>query len=61
MGTDIYKADTYSILKSPQNMVHLDDIILPLQSMKRNAVNYELIDYEQAESKVEDVISNHKR
>ncbi|MBE6148401.1 MAG: hypothetical protein E7167_02780 [Firmicutes bacterium] len=60
-GTNIFRADNYSIIHHPTDMIHLDDVILPLQNMKRNAVDYELLDQELAEAKVEDVLSKHKR
>lgn len=61
IGTNIYKTDNYKIINSLEGTIHLDDIILPLQSRKRNQVNYELLNQELAEIKSESVISRHKR
>lgn len=61
IGTNIYKTDNYKIINSLEGTIHLDDIILPLQSRKRNQVNYELLDQELAEIKSDSVISRHKR
>lgn len=61
IGTNIYKTDDYKIINSLEGTIHLDDIILPLQSRKRNQVNYELLDQELAEIKSDSVISRHKR
>lgn len=60
-GTNIYKTDNYEVIHNSDNIILLDSVILPLQSRKRNQVNYELINRELAEGKSEDVISRHRR
>lgn len=59
--TNIFKTDNYKIVHSKEGMIHLDNIILPLQSQKRTKVDYELRDQMLAELKSEEVISRHKR
>lgn len=61
MGTNIYKSDNYQIIHDDEGMFRLDDIILPIQSRKRNQVNYELLDLDLAEDKMNTVMSRHKR
>lgn len=61
IGTNIYKSDNYEIIHSDAGIMHLDDIILPLQDRKRNQVKYELLDLDLAESKTNTIISRHKR
>ncbi len=59
--TNIYQTDNYKIINSLEGMIHLDNIILPLQSRKRTQVDYELQEKELAETKSETVISRHTR
>lgn len=61
MGTNIYKTDNYKIIHSPEGIIHLDNIILPLQSRKRNQIQYELLNQELAELKADTVISRHRK
>lgn len=61
MGTNIYKTDNYKIIHSPEGIIHLDNIILPLQNRKRDKIQYELLNQELAELKTDSVISRHKR
>lgn len=61
MSTNIYKEDNYEIVHEPKNITILDNIILPLQSRKRNQVNYELLDQNLAETKTLNVLSRHKK
>jgi len=60
-GTNIYKTDNYEIIHAPQGMTHLDDVIIPLQNMSRNAVNYELLNPKLAEDKTIEVLNRHRR
>jgi len=59
--TNVYKTDNYEIIHNTEGFILLDNIILPLQSRKRNQVHYELLDYELAETKVDTVINKHKK
>lgn len=61
MGTNVYKTDNYDIVHSQDGIILLDDVIVPLQDMKKNPVQYELLDQELAETKSESIISSHKR
>lgn len=61
MGTNVYKMDNYQIIHSLEGTIHLDDVILPLQSRKRSQVKYELLNQELAELKSDLVISRHRR
>ena len=61
MNTNIYKADNYEIIHSDDDMILLDKIIMPLQSMKRNQVNYQLFDEDLAKVKTKNTISCHTR
>lgn len=59
--TNVFKTDNYKIAHSKEGIIHLDDIILPLQSRRKNQVDYELLDKTLAETKSENVISRHTR
>ena len=59
--TNIFKSDNYAIVHDPKSVIILDDVILPLQGMKRNPAKYELIYQEIASQKVETVLNRHKR
>lgn len=59
--TNIYKNDNYEIVHNRDGIIPLDEVILPLQSMKRNQVKYDLLDFTKAEEKVRKVILHHKR
>lgn len=61
IGTNIFKHDNYEIIHSKDGIILLDNIILPLQGMKKNPANYELLDYALAEDKVETTISKHSK
>ena len=61
MATNIYKTDNYQIVHDKNGIILLDDVIVPLQSMKRNQVKYELFDLSLAENKTRTVINRHKR
>lgn len=59
--TKIYKNDNYIITHSLEGLIHLDNIILPLQNQKKKQVEYELINKELAEQKSEEIITKHRR
>ncbi len=61
MRTNIYKMDNYKIIHSPEGIIHLDNVILPLQGRKKSQVQYELLNQELAELKADSVISRHRR
>lgn len=61
IGTNIYQHDNYEIIHNSDGIIKLDDIILPLQNMRRNPINYELLDFLKAQEKIETVISRHTR
>ena len=58
---NVYKEDNYSIIHSKEGVIELDDIILPLQGIKKNHVDYELLDFLLAEERVTSTIGNHRR
>jgi len=59
--TNIFKMDNYEIIHNQNNVIHLDDVILPLQNRRRNPISYELLDQEQAKTKVKTIITCHRR
>ena len=61
IGTNVYKTDNYHIIHSKDNVILLDNIILPLQNAKKNQVNYEMLDKELGESKTKTILYRHKR
>ena len=61
LGTNIYKSDNYEIIHSLDNVIYLDDVIMPLQGMKKNQVPYWLLDYERANVKVKSIFKKHKK
>ena len=61
LGTNIYKSDNYEIIHSLDNVIYLDDVIMPLQGMKKNQVPYWLLDYDKANVKVKSIFNKHKK
>jgi ribosomal protein S18 acetylase RimI-like enzyme len=61
VGTNVFQRDNYEIVHSREGIITLDDVIVPLQSMKKNLVEYELLDYDLAGEKTRAVMSSHKR
>ena len=59
--TNIFKTDNYKIVDSKENIITLDDVIIPFQNMSKSNVYYELIDRFICEDKVNKVINRHKR
>ena len=60
-NTNIFKTDNYQIANSTDNLTILDQVIMPLQNASRNPVNYELLDKQTADEKVNMVLSRHKK
>ena len=60
-GTKIYATDNYEIISSLDGVTHLDDVIMPLQDLRRKKVSYDLVDFEKANEKVERVLKKHKK
>lgn len=61
IGTNVYKNDNYKIVHEKNDIILLDKVILPLQSMKRNQIDYELLNQDLAEIKTEVTLSRHKK
>lgn len=62
VGTNIFKTDNYEIIhKLTPNMVVLDNVILPLQNMSLNPVEYSLQDKEIADIKTSYTLKKHRR
>ncbi len=61
VNMNVYKNDNYEIVHDRNDLIHLDDVIIPLQGRKRNEVKYELLDYAQAINKADTVIARHRR
>ena len=61
MTTNVYTHDNYEIIDNTKGKIVLDNVILPLQNMKKNRIRYELLDKVIAENKTDEVISRHKR
>ena len=59
--TNIFKSDNYEIVKPSDEIICLDQVILPLQSRKRDSVDYELRDVHKSLIKTSSVIQRHKR
>lgn len=61
MSTNVYKFDNYQIIHNKDNVIVLDQIIMPLQNASLNPINYELIDKEKANIKTNLVLSRHQK
>lgn len=62
MGTNIFKTDNYEIIHDlRRNMVILDNVIIPLQNMSLNHVEYSLQEKEIADIKTNHTLSKHRR
>ncbi len=61
MSTNAYKFDNYQIIHNKDNIIILDQIIMPLQNASLNPINYELIDKEKAYIKTNLVLTRHKK
>ena len=59
--TKIFNTDNYEIIDSLNGVSHLDDIIMPLQDLRRKHVDYTLLDFDKANVKVKSVINNHRK
>lgn len=59
--TNVYKTDNYEIVHNQSDVIDLDSVILPFQGMKKNSVNYELLNRDLAEARTEIVLSRHRR
>lgn len=60
-STNVFKEDNYEIIHGFNGVIPLDQIILPLQGMKKNRISYELLDGKMAEIKTEEVLNRHKK
>lgn len=60
-GTKIFNTDNYEIIDSFDGVCHLDDIIMPLQDLRRKHVDYRLLDFDRANVKVKRVLDNHRK
>ena len=54
-GTNIFQTDNYEIIRDLSSSIYLDDVIMPLQSFKRDNIPYWLINHEQAKVKTKKV------
>lgn len=61
MATNIYTSDNYEIIHNLDGVKMLDDVIFPIQNLKKNKIKYELIDKDIAEKKTIKVLARHKR
>ena len=61
MSTNVYKTDNYEIVHDKKGIITLDDIIMPLQNMSKEQIQYWLLNYELAIDKTLKVMSRHKR
>ncbi len=59
--TKIFLSDNYVIAPNKDKLIFLDNIIMPLQSRKRNQVDYQLVNQDIAVEKTEEVINRHKK
>lgn len=59
--TNIYSHDNYETVHNTDGMILLDNVVLPLQSRRRNLAPYSLLDAIKAEEKSKITISNHKK
>ncbi len=61
MSTNSYKFDNYQIVHSKDDLIILDQVIMPLQNASLIPINYELIDKDKAFNKTNLVLSRHKK
>ena len=60
-GMKLTKTDNYEIIHDIGDFLYLDDVIMPLQSIKRDSVPYYLINYNKAKVKTKSVLDRHKK
>ena len=60
-GMKLTKTDNYEIIHDLDGCIYLDDVIMPLQSIKRDNVPYYLINYDKAKVKTKTVFDKHKK
>lgn len=61
MGTNVCKTDNYDIIHDLDDYIYLDDVVMPLQNMKRDGINYWLLNYDKAKVKSKVVFNRHKK
>lgn len=59
--TNSYNDDNYIIIPNENDIIIIDDIIMPIQNRSKNNVNYIFQDEEKGEKKVIKTLSKHKR
>ncbi len=59
--TNSFKMDNYKIVTDPFSVYETGKVILPLQNIKRNPVDYYLKDKDDAALRAEKVMSNHRK
>ena len=60
-GTNIFKTDNYEIIHDLNSSIYLDDVIMPLQSLKRESIPYWLINQEKAKVKTKSILERHRK
>lgn len=60
-GTNVYRADNYQIVHDKRSVLTLDDVIMPLQNMNKDSVDYYLFGLEKANEKVLKTMNAHRR
>ncbi len=60
-GTKIFKTDNYEIIHDLSDSIYLDDVIMPIQNIKRDNVPYWLINYDKAKVKTKTILERHKK
>lgn len=60
-STNVYKSDNYKIIHDKRSVITLDDIIMPLQNMRKDEIKYYLLNMDKAHEKVLKVMKSHRR
>ncbi len=60
-GMHTFKHDNYRIIHNLDESIYLDQVILPLQSAKRNQVYYEMLNTDLTKTKTKTILHQHRK
>ena len=61
VNSKVFSTNNYEIISDVGDYIYLDDVIMPLQSFRRDNVPYYLLNYDKAKVKTKSVLERHKK